>query len=67
MRYDTVMKARDFVKLLTENGWTLDRVNGSHHVYKHPTNPARISLPVHKGKDIPTGLLNSLLKTAGLK
>ena len=26
------MKDRDLIKLLKKNGWTLDRINGSHHI-----------------------------------
>ena len=36
-------------KLLEQHGWHLDRVNGSHHFFKHPTLPS-VSIPVHRGK-----------------
>jgi len=53
-------------KILEENGWTLVRINGSHHVYVKDGEEARIVVPVHANKEIKTGLLKAILKTAGL-
>ena len=44
---------KQLCKILTENGWTLTRI-------------ARIVVPVHGNKEIKTGLLKAILKTAGL-
>lgn len=32
----TSMKFRDFQRVLEAFGFTLDRINGSHHQYRHP-------------------------------
>lgn len=61
-----IMKSADLIKELEENGWVLDRVKGSHHVYKHPTIPEIITVP-HPKKDLGRGLVNSARKIAGLK
>lgn len=61
------MKSRDLVKLLKENGWILERVEGSHHIFKKTGNPTSISVPVYKGKDIKTGTAHAILKEAGIK
>ena len=53
-------------KILEENGWTLVRINGSHHVYTKDGEEARIVVPVHGNKEIKIGLLKAILKTAGL-
>ena len=53
-------------KILEENGWTLVRINGSHHVYTKDGEEARIVVPVHRNKEIKIGLLKAILKTAGL-
>jgi len=53
-------------KILEENGWTLVRINGSHHVYTKDGEEARIVVPVHGKKEIKIGLLKAILKTAGL-
>lgn len=62
------MKAIDLIKLLEKNGWYLDRnAPGSHRIYKHPTIKETIVIPVHGKKDLGKGLLNTILKQAGLK
>ena len=58
------MKGKELVKLLKENGWTVDRVKGSHHVMKK--NGKTEIIPVHN-IDLPTGLANAILKRTGLK
>jgi predicted RNA binding protein YcfA (HicA-like mRNA interferase family) len=58
------MKARQLVKLVKDNGWTLARVNGSHHVFTHPPFAKVLVIPIHAmNDDIPNGLLHKLLKT----
>ena len=37
------ISGKQFSKILENRGWDLVRVNGSHHVYMKPDNPARIS------------------------
>lgn len=58
------MKDKDLLRLLKKNGWTLARINGSHHVLQKDEQTTVI--PIH-GKDVPTGLLNQILKETGLK
>lgn len=58
------MRDKDLLKQLYLNGWVIDRIKGSHHILKK--GDETLVLPVH-GKDIPIGLLNALLKQAGLK
>jgi predicted RNA binding protein YcfA (HicA-like mRNA interferase family) len=53
-------------KILEDNGWTLVRISGSHHVYTKDGEEARIVVPVHGNKKIKIGLLKAILKTAGL-
>lgn len=58
------MKDKDLLKKLKQDGWTEIRVHGSHHILKKGSHMETI--PVH-GKDVPTGLLNAILKRTGLK
>ena len=51
--------------MMQKNGWGLDRVQGSHHILIKGSRT--LSVPVHGKKDLPKGLLNKLLKEAGLK
>ncbi len=53
-------------KILEEDGWRLIRIKGSHQVYTKEGEEARIVVPVHGNKEIKTGLLKAILKTAGL-
>lgn len=58
------MKDKDLLKLLKKNGWEVVRIHGSHHVFQKGEDTT--VLPIH-GKDVPTGLLNKILKDTGLK
>ena len=58
------MKDKDLLKLLMQNGWEIERIHGSHHILKKDGSTEVV--PIH-GKDVPTGLLNKILKRTGLK
>jgi len=60
------MKAKDLIKILKDNGWVLDRINGSHHIMIKEGHRS-IPIPVHGSKDLPKGLLNAIKKQAGIK
>lgn len=47
-------------------GYNLDRVNGAHHILRHPERVSRLSIPVHKGRTLGVGLLCRQIKVAGL-
>ena len=58
------MKDKDLLKLLQQNDWEIIRIKGSHHALKKGNKIETVA--VH-GKDVPIGLLNKILKRAGLK
>ena len=58
------MKDKDLLNLLRKNGWEVKRIHGSHYIMQKDGKTETI--PVH-GRDIPTGLLNAILKRTGLK
>lgn len=60
------MRFREIEKLLLDDGWYLVDVSGSHHQYKHPSKPGKVTIPNHRG-DIPMRVVNSILKQSGLK
>jgi predicted RNA binding protein YcfA (HicA-like mRNA interferase family) len=62
-----MVKARDLLKLLENDGWYWVRTKGSHHQYKHPTKPGVVTVPGRPGADLAIGTLNNILKQAGLK
>ncbi|MFI5117571.1 MAG: type II toxin-antitoxin system HicA family toxin [Terriglobales bacterium] len=40
--------------------------HGSHHIYGKPSSVVRLSVPVHGNRPLKVGLLQHLLKTAGV-
>jgi len=59
------MKSADLIRELKRAGWVLDRVRGSHHVFKHPKRPGHLVVP-HPRKDLGTGLVTAIRRQAGL-
>ena len=60
------MRFREVEKMILQDGWYEIRQVGSHHQYKHPTKPGKVTIPEHKGKDINLQVVKSILKQAGL-
>ncbi len=61
-----MMKPRELLKLLNNEGWLLKNQVGSHIQLIHPNKPGKVTIPNHN-KDLKPGTLNSILKQAGLK
>jgi predicted RNA binding protein YcfA (HicA-like mRNA interferase family) len=60
------VSGKDFAKILERHGWSLLRVQGSHHIYGKPGSEIRISIPIHGNQSLKTGLLRHFIKLAGL-
>ncbi|MCX7174859.1 MAG: type II toxin-antitoxin system HicA family toxin [Proteobacteria bacterium] len=60
------MSSKDLIRRLELAGWVLRGIKGSHHIYSHPVSGGHISVP-HPKKDLGIGLVQKLLKQAGLK
>lgn len=60
------MTGKQLKKLLVESGWQLDRISGSHHITIREGRRS-IPVPVHGNADLPKGLVNAILKQAGIK
>jgi predicted RNA binding protein YcfA (HicA-like mRNA interferase family) len=59
------MTAKQIMDKPRENGWTLNRINGSHHVFiKAGRRP--VSVPFHGNRDI-ENLAKRILKEAGIE
>ncbi len=56
----------DAVRAFNRAGFALDRIEGSHHILKHPGKAVRLSIPVHAGKTVGVGLLARQIKLADL-
>lgn len=58
------MRDKDLLRLLKKDGWSVVRINGSHYVLQKGEQTTVV--PIH-GRDVPTGLLDQILKETGLK
>lgn len=55
-----VINARTLMKLLRRLGFVQTRSRGSHRRFEH-TDGRKTTVPVHKGRDIPRGLLRQIV------
>ena len=56
------VSGKRMAKLAESKGWTLARINGSHHVYVKKGQTARVVIPVHGNQDLKSGLQRTLMK-----
>ena len=61
------VSGRDLARLVQRRGWTLARINGSHHVFTMSGRRERLVIPTHGNQPLKTGMLRSLMNIAGLK
>ena len=60
------MTAKELKRKLTAAGWKITE-GGNHSLATHP-DKLGVKVPIHRHTgDIPTGTLNNILKTTGLK
>jgi predicted RNA binding protein YcfA (HicA-like mRNA interferase family) len=60
------MTAKQVMDILLENGWHLDRIHGSHHIFKKESALRPVVVPLHGKKDIGP-LAKIILKEAGIR
>ena len=61
-----LMNSKELIAMLTADGWTLSRTEGSHHIYVKKGNPMNIAVP-HPKKDLKKGLVAQIMRKAGIK
>jgi predicted RNA binding protein YcfA (HicA-like mRNA interferase family) len=61
------VSGRELARLVQQRGWTLARVQGSHHIFTMQGRRERIVIPIHGNQPLKIGLLRSLMKVADLK
>ncbi len=59
------MKFREIENIIVKDGWYQVKQKGSHHQYKHPTKPGKVTIAEHGG-DLNPDTVKSILKQAGL-
>jgi predicted RNA binding protein YcfA (HicA-like mRNA interferase family) len=60
------VSGRDFARMVERRGWTLLRINGSHHIYGKTGSIVRLSIPIHGNQALKRGLLRHLAKLADI-
>jgi len=58
--------SRDIIRELEADGWRLVGVTGSHHHFKHPVKPGKVTIP-HPRRDLHPKTVRSIYRQAGLK
>ena len=61
------VSGRELARIVQRGGWTLARIQGSHHIFTMPGRRERIVIPIHGNQPLKQGLLRSLMKIAGLR
>lgn len=56
--------SRELIRMLKTDGWIEVAITGSHHHFKHPEKPGKVTVP-HPKHDLPTGTVKSVFKQAG--
>ena len=57
--------SREVIRILKDDGWYEVAVVGSHHQFKHPTQPGRVTVK-HPTKSIPPKTVRSIERQSGL-
>jgi predicted RNA binding protein YcfA (HicA-like mRNA interferase family) len=60
-----ILSSRDIIRTLEADGWILDHVSGSHHIFRHPTKRGPVVVP-HPRKALKRGTRRAGQKLAGL-
>lgn len=55
---------REIVAALQRGGFRLSHVRGSHHYLRREGAPGLVVVPVHGARDLPLGVLRSILRQA---
>ena len=56
---------KKIISILESQGFVLDRIKGSHHIFYNSEIKKRVVVPLHKN-DLPFGTMMEILKQAGI-
>lgn len=56
-----IISGKVFIKFLMSIGFSVVRINGSHHRLKHPDGRVT-TIPVHKNQELPKGLIRKIIR-----
>ena len=61
------ISGKKMCKVLESKGWKLVRITGSHHIFIKSGKNVRITVPIHKNRDLKIGLQKAIMKLADIK
>ncbi len=62
------MTSEEVIRRLREAGWIEQTRRGtSHRQFKHPDKPGKVTVPEHKGRDLPIKTLKTIENQSGVK
>jgi predicted RNA binding protein YcfA (HicA-like mRNA interferase family) len=61
-----VVSGREAIRALRRAGFTVDEIEGSHHILVHEILRKRVSIPVHGPHELKPGTLRGIIRDAGL-
>ena len=61
-----IISGKRMSRLLEQRRWTLARINGAHHIYRHAATGRRTVVPVHGNQDLKPGTQRGIMRDAGL-
>lgn len=65
--YRCGMNGKQVIAKLVAAGWTLARIEGSHHILEKVGMSRPVPVPVHGKKDLGAGLLAAIQRQSGVK
>jgi predicted RNA binding protein YcfA (HicA-like mRNA interferase family) len=60
------MKIREVLRVLSDDGWYLDRTRGSHRQLRHPVKKGTVTVAGAPSDDVHPKTLKSIFRQAGL-
>jgi predicted RNA binding protein YcfA (HicA-like mRNA interferase family) len=61
-----IISGKEMCRALEQRGWTLARINGSHHIYRHAATGRRTVAPVDANQDLKPGTQRGTMRDAEL-
>ena len=61
-----ILRARDLIKVANKQDFRYEHTQGSHFIFRRPSDGKVISIPVHKGHTLGRGITRALIKQMGL-
>ena len=61
-----ILRSRELMKVAKKAGFVYEVTQGSHFIFRRPSDGKMISIPSHKGKDLGRGITKAIIKNMKL-